>query len=743
MLIKSLYFMIMKHSNVQISMSSYGIFDVVLSLLSVMVFFFVPVFSTAVNGEVLEHKTTISMIASSTNSYEIIPVIFFFAIIFVIGFLKISLHKVFHLFVLSVIHLYFMFTFLVSFIFITYGLIDQIQTATFWGNEFSRTLGFCFPILIFIYWAGFVYSIVQYCSFYRWYPLQTLFWALHPIVCPLVSFILSFVIAYLFSAYDDSLITTITVIVSWTVFAVELWLLYTYGKKWNAALRAGWMRRHPGVMKEESLSLTPSADVKNMDESVEEPVVEEISKEEINKNDKYVENNSSAADIHSVVTPKQCSKRNFLPYIWGGIGVVVVVFVLLFMLWDKEDTIVDVKPDVPAVRETLYEGKVANANVQMLLAEYGDSLAGSYFYTRIKKPIQLKGKKKNAFDCSIDEFVDGNHTGSFELMMGYYDGMSSMNGNWSNEKKTVKVYLEELIHRILPSSDPNHPFVGEWITTDKNSDMAYVKLGLYNKDIDGDYAFITMIANGKYTVVHVDSILELNMNDALLQVNYGTGESQKFKLHFSPSDKSLLVETEYWGTYHLNQDTRDLITRLEDHRKSLESVPELPEIKADDALESLHEQYTENNESYNDIVQPEIEQATIAVQEKVAEPSDMQSGDDIEPQNEVEDENTVYYVVEEMPEYPGGMSAMMRFIVKNLKYPEEAQKNGIKGRVLVNFVVDVDGTLTEIKVFQAVNPYLDKEAIRVVSSMPKWKPGRQKGKPVKVKYTIPINFSLQ
>lgn len=733
----------MKHSNVQISMSSYGIFDVVLSLLSVMVFFFVPVFSVVVNGKVFEHKTIISMMASSTTSYEIIPAIFFFAIIFVIGFLKISLHKVFHLFVLSVIHLYFMFSFFISFIFITYGLIDQIQTTTFWGNEFSRTLGFCFPILIFIYLAGFVYSILQYCSFYRWYPLQTLFWALHPIVCPLVSFILAFVFVYLFSAFDDNLITTITVVVSWAVFAVELWLLYTYGKKWNAALRAGWMRRHPDVlMKEESLPVTLSADVKNMDELVKEPIVEEFFEEEINKNDKYVENNSSV-DTHSVAIQRQCNKRNFLPYIWGGIGVVVVVFVLLFMLRGKEDAIIEVKPDVPAVRETLYEGKVANANVQMLLAEYGDSLAGSYFYTRIKRPIQLKGKKKNASDCFIDEFVDGNHVGSFELMMGNYDGLSFMNGNWSNEKKTVKVYLEELIHRILPSSDPNHPFVGEWITTDKNSDMAYVKLGLYNKDIDGDYAFITMIANGKYTVVNVDSVLELNMNDALLQVNYGTEESQKFKLHFSPSDKSLLVETEYWGTYHLKQDTRDLITRLEDHRKSLESVPELPDIKADDVLESLQEQDTENNESYNDINLPEIEQATITVQEKVAEPSDMQSGNDIEPQNEIEDKNAVYNVVEEMPEYPGGMSAMMRFIVKNLKYPEEAQRDGIKGRVLINFVVDVDGALTEIKVFQSVNPYLDKEAIRVVSSMPKWKPGRQKGKPVKVKYTIPINFSLQ
>ena len=90
------------------------------------------------------------------------------------------------------------------------------------------------------------------------------------------------------------------------------------------------MRRHPDVlMKEESLSVTLSADVKNMDESVKEPIVEEFFEGEINKNDKYVENNSSV-DTHSVATQRQCNKRNFLPYIWGGIGVVVIVLFYCF-----------------------------------------------------------------------------------------------------------------------------------------------------------------------------------------------------------------------------------------------------------------------------------------------------------------------------------------------------------------------------------------------------------------------------
>ena len=114
-----------------------------------------------------------------------------------------------------------------------------------------------------------------------------------------------------------------------------------------------------------------------------------------------------------------------------------------------------------------------------------------------------------------------------------------------------------------------------------------------------------------------------------------------------------------------------------------------------------------------------------------------------EQQDNAANDNKIYDGVETMPEYPGGVSAMMSFIGKNLVYPEVSQENGIQGRVVVQFVINVDGTVSDIKVVKSVDPYLDKEAIRVVGSMPKWKPGTQEGKPVRVKYTVPINFRLQ
>ena len=99
-------------------------------------------------------------------------------------------------------------------------------------------------------------------------------------------------------------------------------------------------------------------------------------------------------------------------------------------------------------------------------------------------------------------------------------------------------------------------------------------------------------------------------------------------------------------------------------------------------------------------------------------------------------------VVEQMPEFPGGTPELMKYLSTNVKYPAEATKNGAQGRVLVQFIVEKDGSISEIEVVNKVNEHLDAEAVRVVNAMPKWKPGKQKGETVRVKYTLPISFRL-
>ena len=102
----------------------------------------------------------------------------------------------------------------------------------------------------------------------------------------------------------------------------------------------------------------------------------------------------------------------------------------------------------------------------------------------------------------------------------------------------------------------------------------------------------------------------------------------------------------------------------------------------------------------------------------------------------------LFSVVEVMPQYPGGQIAMMKYIMENMKYPEQAMKKGIQGRVAVSFIVEKDGSISDVKPILSVHPLLNKEAVRVVESMPKWSPGKQNGKPVRVRFNVPVMFKL-
>ena len=115
----------------------------------------------------------------------------------------------------------------------------------------------------------------------------------------------------------------------------------------------------------------------------------------------------------------------------------------------------------------------------------------------------------------------------------------------------------------------------------------------------------------------------------------------------------------------------------------------------------------------------------------------------VEVEEEEVEEQQIFQVVEEMPEFPGGMGECMKFLGKNIKYPQISQENGVQGRVIVQFVVNQDGSIVDPQVVRGVDPYLDKEALRVISMMPKWKPGKQRGKAVRVKFTVPVMFRLQ
>ncbi|MBD9092074.1 MAG: energy transducer TonB [Bacteroides oleiciplenus] len=139
----------------------------------------------------------------------------------------------------------------------------------------------------------------------------------------------------------------------------------------------------------------------------------------------------------------------------------------------------------------------------------------------------------------------------------------------------------------------------------------------------------------------------------------------------------------------------------------------------------------------------ELEETTIASSEETGENVEIKHiATTVDEEVPVEDE--IFEVVEEKPDFlNGGMVGLMRYLRDNIKYPTIPQETGTQGRVTVQFVVNKDGSIVDVKVAKGIDPYLDKEAVRVISTMPKWKPGKQRGVPVRCKFTVPVTFKLQ
>lgn len=166
-----------------------------------------------------------------------------------------------------------------------------------------------------------------------------------------------------------------------------------------------------------------------------------------------------------------------------------------------------------------------------------------------------------------------------------------------------------------------------------------------------------------------------------------------------------------------------------------------PVIKKDSEVKPEEEMKTQEDlqktktaiGTFNIVGNDEIDGEVLKAKEEIAQPEP--------PKNE--EENKVFDVVEEQPSFPGGQGALMAWLNDNIKYPVVAAENGIQGKVIVQFVVGKNGSISNVKVLRSVDPSLDKEAVRVVSNMPNWTPGKQNGASVNVRFTLPVTFRLQ
>lgn len=166
-----------------------------------------------------------------------------------------------------------------------------------------------------------------------------------------------------------------------------------------------------------------------------------------------------------------------------------------------------------------------------------------------------------------------------------------------------------------------------------------------------------------------------------------------------------------------------------------------PVIKKDSEVKPEEEMKTQEDlqktkttiGAFNVVGNDEIDGEVLKAKEEIAQPEP--------PKNE--EENKVFDVVEEQPSFPGGQGALMSWLHDNIKYPVVAAENGIQGKVIVQFIVGKNGSISNVKVLRSVDPSLDKEAVRVVSNMPNWTPGKQNGASVNVRFTLPVTFRLQ
>lgn len=716
----------MMHSDVKISGTNSGIYNILIAVSVFLVFLYVPLVQTVIDGKVVESFTVAENIDKGSGGFYLFLIFLMAAAILVIGILKITLSKIFQHFVVSVVDFYCSLGLCVGFILMTVVLSSQDTGTSYWGHEIKQMIGIGPYLLTFCSLAYFAAALGHLCSFYKWYPLQTLCWGLHPVLNILVTSLLSLVAAKLIpDSAGDTVLKTVGVIIGWGVLFAEIWLLVTYRKEWNRKLRAR-VDHNP-----ENAETDSSASLVSIEEQQYSP--QDVSPSAANAFNDKPQPVAPPVQKTAEVPALPGSRKKY--YIIGGVSVLVLLSVLFFCLKGGETVEV---VNMPAIKEALYEGRVGKSEVQMCLKQEGDSLYGTYFYKRNKQEIQLSGKIEDGLHYVVNEFVNGKNTGTFKMDYGEYDGEHFFTGKWTNGKKQVNVYLDEMESRILPSTDVEHPLVGEWRTGEDAKAFAHARLGLYNRDIKGSYGIIKIMADDCLYTLHVDSIMKSEGCDAFVHTY-----EQNLTLHYLPSDKSLRIETEKWGTYNLYMDFRDLEKRLADRKALQQSLSE--------ASESLSEAESSPEASEQlDIVENEISEVPyIAPVEETNEREEAERARlqaelaaELQKEAEAEDPNKIYDNAEVMPEYPGGQVALMRYIAQNVKYPTVAQENGTQGIVVVQFVVDADGSVTNAHVITSVDPYLDEEALRVIKSMPRWTPGKLNGKPVRVKYTTPIKFRL-
>ena len=178
------------------------------------------------------------------------------------------------------------------------------------------------------------------------------------------------------------------------------------------------------------------------------------------------------------------------------------------------------------------------------------------------------------------------------------------------------------------------------------------------------------------------------------------------------------------------------------HRQAVELDEEMVEITKQEEVKPQPVEVPKQTTQL-EIVNDDVEVEDIEINAEVEQNEVIEEYVAPEVVEEEVQEQEIFQIVEQMPEFPGGEGKLMEYVAKNIKYPQIARETGIQGRVFVGFVVEPDGSISNVKLLRGIGGGCDEEAMRVIKSLPKWKPGKQRGKAVRVSYQIPVFFKLQ
>lgn len=274
---------------------------------------------------------------------------------------------------------------------------------------------------------------------------------------------------------------------------------------------------------------------------------------------------------------------------------------------------------------------------------------------------------------------------------------------------------------------------------------------LYDFDTRNGFLLVTKTDN-KGNITRYTTKFDTNGLIAELSANNGTrlvysyNDKQLSKISYY--NKSGVIKTDYYDNrLKLEKSVRNGVTIVYKYNPEGDKVS-MSKMKGSAVMESTTYEYEYNQEGlWNKMNQYNNGKYFTTKTRQFEKPTNIVRNNSVIPEQRVaplpSQNEKVFETVEQMPQFPGGPNALFEYLVKSVKYPVVAEENGIQGRVIVTFVVERDGSISDVRVSRSLNPSLDKEAVRVIQSMPKWNPGKQNGSTVRVKYTMPVTFRLQ